>query len=100
MIFERPIGIGDLIRFRTRVVHVRERVVRIWVMVEVLDPARADGVARRRTNLLCFNFLQPEGKELQVYPETYSDCLMHINARRWHDWQGPSKDDLLSRGLS
>eukprot|EP00747_Dinoflagellata_sp_TGD_P181175 gnl/TRDRNA2_/TRDRNA2_34801_c0_seq1.p1 gnl/TRDRNA2_/TRDRNA2_34801_c0~~gnl/TRDRNA2_/TRDRNA2_34801_c0_seq1.p1 ORF type:complete len:266 (+),score=30.00 gnl/TRDRNA2_/TRDRNA2_34801_c0_seq1:56-853(+) len=98
MVFERPVSIGDLVRFETQIVQTKERVMRVWVHVDVLDPKRPQ-LVQTRTNKMAFVFLQPSSSNLKVVPDSYSECVMHVSAGRWHAWQGPSPEDLMSRGV-
>ena len=73
-------------------------VMRVWVNVEVLDPREPERM-HRRTNKLLFVFLAPDDPPLEVVPDSYSECLMYLAARRWHRWQGPSPGELIERGV-
>lgn len=98
MIFERPVSIGDLVRFETHVVQTKDRVMRVWVQVKVLDPQQPE-LVQTHTNKLSFVFLLPIESKLKVVPDSYAECLRHVSAERWHEWQGPSLEELCSRGV-
>jgi acyl-coenzyme A thioesterase 9 len=82
MIFERPVSIGDLVRFETHVVQTKDRVMRVWVQVKVLDPRQPD-LVQTRTNKLSFVFLLPLECKRKVVPDSYAECLRYVSAERW-----------------
>ena len=91
-IFLQPIAIGDLVTFTARLVHSTENTCRVLVTVEVRDPAHRARVPVR-SNRLMFVFggsTFPAG----IVPETYSEILMHIDAQRRYQVEGPTESEV------
>ncbi len=76
----------------------KDRVMRVLVRLNVLDPRHPD-LVQTRTNTLSFVFLLPTGITRRVVPQSYAECLRYVSAERWHAWQGPSLDELADRGV-
>jgi len=92
-IFMQPIAIGDLITFCARIVHSTAHTCRVLVTVEVRDPADRDRVPKR-SNRLMFLFASDHFPSHPVVPETYSEILMHIDAKRRYAVEGPTDNEV------
>ena len=111
-IFLQPIGIGDHVTFTARVVHSTPRTCRIVVIVEVRDPADRHS-APLRSNRLSFLFGgsgfpnsgvsgvngESESGGGGIVPDGYNEILMHVDAKRRMDVEGPL-DEEVERILS
>jgi acyl-CoA hydrolase len=113
-IFLQPIGIGDHVTFTARVVHSTPRTCRIVVIVEVRDPADRHS-APLRSNRLSFLFggsgfpnsgvsgvngeSESGGGGGGIVPDGYNEILMHVDAKRRMDVEGPL-DEEVERILS
>jgi len=91
-IFLQPISIGDMVTFTARLVHSTEHTCRVLVVVEVRDPAERQRVPVR-SNRLMFVF-GGSNFESGIVPETYSEMLMHIDALRRHEVEGPRQEEV------
>jgi len=91
-IFLQPIGIGDTVTFTARLVHSTANTCRVNVIVEVRDPANRHEVPMRSNRLLFVfggsNFSWP------ILPETYSEILMHLDAKRRYKVEGPTDAEV------
>ena len=98
-VFLQPISIGDLVTFTARLVHATQHTCRVFVTVEVRDAADP-GRLPLRSNRLIFPFAakSPPGA---VLPNTYREMLMHIEAERRWEAEGPTEEwaqAVLSQG--
>jgi acyl-coenzyme A thioesterase 9 len=91
-IFLQPIGIGDLVTFTARLVHSTKKTCRVLVVVEVRDPADTS-LEPLRSNRLMFVF---GGSNFRpgVLPDRYGEILMHIDAERRYEEEGPTEEEV------
>ena len=91
-IFLQPIAIGDLVTFTSHLVHSTGTTCRVLVTVEVRDPKNRHR-RPRRSNRLVFVF---GGADLpsNIIPYRYDEILMHIDAQRRHNVEGPFDDEV------
>jgi acyl-coenzyme A thioesterase 9 len=91
-IFLQPIAIGDMVTFTARLVHSTRTSCRVLVVVEVRDPANRDRVPLRSNRLM----IVFGGEDLPeaIVPETYSEILMHVDAQRRHQVEGPAEKEI------
>lgn len=89
-VFLQPISIGDLVTFTARLVHATEHTCRVFVTCEVRNAADP-GRLPLRSNRLIFPFAakSPPGA---VVPRAYSEMLMHIEAKRRWEAEGPDEE--------
>ena len=92
-IFLQPISIGDCVTFTARLVHATQYTCRVLVIVEVRDPANRD-VMPLRSNRLMFVFGGESFVSTTIIPETYSEILMHIDAQRRYNVEGPTDEEV------
>jgi acyl-coenzyme A thioesterase 9 len=96
-VFHQPIAIGDLVTFTARVVHATEFTCRVFVTVSVRDPSDTERLPQR-SNRLMFVFCAKTPHEVDgvcnfVLPNTYSEVLMHLEAERRYNVEGPSEEE-------
>lgn len=119
-LFLQPINIGDMVTFTARVVHATANTCRVFVAVEVRDPADS-GRLPRRSNRLVFAFAidndpkedgrggdseetqtvgvdgataEPKARATDfILPGTYSEILMHFKAARISRTEGPTDEE-------
>eukprot|EP00472_Partenskyella_glossopodia_P004298 CAMPEP_0197539240 /NCGR_PEP_ID=MMETSP1318-20131121/62099_1 /TAXON_ID=552666 /ORGANISM="Partenskyella glossopodia, Strain RCC365" /LENGTH=410 /DNA_ID=CAMNT_0043097905 /DNA_START=405 /DNA_END=1637 /DNA_ORIENTATION=- len=111
-VFNMPISIGDMVLFTARVVHSSRKAIRVNVSVELLHPKAigpdrikeriygSDGrVIGKKTNRLVFIFIAEPGKQLlrEVAPNTYEEVLMHVDALRRYEEEGPTDKFMEER---
>ena len=99
-IFLQPIAIGDLVTFTARVVHTTGHACRVLVLVEVRDAKDRNRVPRR-SNRLMFVFGAthdacdgPSPLPTSIIPERYGEILMHLDAHRRYQVEGPFADEV------
>lgn len=90
-VFLQPVALGDMVTFTARLVHATATTCRVNLTVEVRDPAIPHKVPQR-SNRLLFVF----GGDFRpgIIPETYQEILMHMDARRRHEVEGPWDDEV------
>ena len=91
-IFLQPIGIGDLVTFTARLVHSTGSACRVLVTVEVRD-AKDRNRRPMRSNRLMFVFGGANFPD-RIVPSQYGEILMHIDAHRRHQVEGPFEEDV------
>jgi acyl-coenzyme A thioesterase 9 len=92
-IFLQPINVADLVTFTARLVHATENTCRVLVVVEVRDPADTS-IEPLRSNRLMFVFGGANFPTGGVLPDRYGEVLMHIDAKRRHQQEGPTDTDV------
>lgn len=93
--FLQPVGIGDTLNFRVRVVHAgTDGVFRVSVNVDVLDNARPKHSIPNRTNSLRFVFAANPDIVRPLLPVAYSEILGYVNASRRHAVEPIAQDTL------
>jgi acyl-CoA hydrolase len=84
--------IGDLVTFTARLVHTTGTTCRVLVIVEVRD-ANVRNRRPMRSNRLMFVFGGNNFPD-RIVPCDYSEILMHIDANRRHEVEGPFAEEV------
>ncbi len=109
-IFLQPISIGDHVTFTARVVHSTSKTCRVLVIVEVRDPSDRHALPMR-SNRVSYLFgtdmnidfdsnrepnsaLNPRGFPEEIVPDRYNEILMHVDAKRRSNVEGPSDSEV------
>ena len=92
-LFHQPIAIGDCVTFTARLIQSTGFACRVLVVVETRDPTDPSRVPLRSDRLM---FVYGGSDLPQVIPETYSEILMHVDARRRQTVEGPSQEYVES----
>mmetsp|Transcript_15780 Transcript_15780/g.31447 ORF Transcript_15780/g.31447 Transcript_15780/m.31447 type:complete len:463 (+) Transcript_15780:87-1475(+) len=90
-VFLSPIRIGDMVTFEAKVVHSSANTCRVTVNVDVKDPADRHKVPKR-SNRITFVF---GGSNFPgILPETYSEMLEYIDAKKLYEVEGPTDAEV------
>jgi len=91
-IFLQPVNIGDHVTFTARVVHSTKYTCRVVVIVEVRSPSKRHE-RPLRSNRLSFVF-GANGFPSPLTPDTYTEILMHFDAERRSNVEGPFEEEV------
>jgi len=108
-IFLQPISIGDHVTFTARVVHSTSKTCRVLVIVEVRDPSDRHALPMR-SNRVSYLFgtdtgidtdsehdpksMYPSGFPQRIVPNKYNEILMHVDAKRRSNVEGPMDTEV------
>mmetsp|Transcript_15983 Transcript_15983/g.24006 ORF Transcript_15983/g.24006 Transcript_15983/m.24006 type:complete len:577 (+) Transcript_15983:21-1751(+) len=97
-IFLQPVSIGDHVTFTARVVHSTRNTCRVVVVVEVREPSNRHSPPLR-SNRLSFLFGGSGFPNCSscgggIVPDSYSEILMHVDAKRRVAVEGPLEDEV------